>query len=63
MIEGQLQGLIQAAARMKGWIVSGGTNKGCMLSLGNSYAKSVHKGEVPVIGVATFGKVCCRKKN
>ena len=58
------RGLIKAAASTGAWIITGGTNSGVMKLVGEAVADELDKYNLnlPVIGIATWGKVFMREK-
>ena len=57
-------GLIKAAVSTGAWIITGGTNNGVMRLVGEAVAEELDKynSDLPVIGIATWGKVSMREK-
>jgi hypothetical protein len=50
-------GVYTAAIATRAWVISGGTDAGCMQLLGRSAARNDLRGEAPIIGIMTKGKV------
>ena len=57
-------GLIKAAVSTGAWIITGGTNNGVMRLVGEAVADELDKynTNLPVIGIATWGKINMRSK-
>ena len=58
------RGLIKAASSTGAWIITGGTNNGVMRLVGEAVSEELDKYNlvIPVIGIATWGKIYLRDK-
>jgi transient receptor potential cation channel subfamily M protein 2 len=52
------QGLLKVATSTEAWIVTGGTDTGCMKLVGEALSEELS--DIPVIGIATWGKMAFR---
>ena len=50
-----IRGIHNAAIIMKSWVITGGTDCGCMKLVGEAVSQSSKKNDLNVIGIATFG--------
>ena len=54
------RGLLKVASSTGAWIITGGTNTGVMKLVGEAISEDLS--DVPVIGIASWGKVAFRDK-
>ncbi|CAE7203645.1 Trpm2 [Symbiodinium necroappetens] len=59
-LEGFSQGLVEAATRTSGWVITGGTASGVMDIVGKAMQRHDKQRQVPCLGITPYGALTCK---